>query len=49
MISGRVADQALEAVAQCFGIVCTATVEVRESSLKSGETKEHFTLKELIG
>jgi hypothetical protein len=49
VISGRVADQAIGAVEQHFGVMCTATIEVRESSLKSGETKEHFTLLELAG
>lgn len=44
VISGRVVDVALEALEISFGGLCTATVEVRESSLTSGETKEHFTL-----
>jgi hypothetical protein len=49
VISGKVADDALSAVEEHFGVACTATIEVRESSLKSGETKEHFTLMQLVG
>jgi hypothetical protein len=49
VISGKVAEEALWAVETHFGVACTATVEVRESALKSGETKEHFTLLHLVG
>lgn len=44
VISGKVVDSALGDLEILFGELCTATVEVRESSLQSGETKEHFTL-----
>jgi len=47
VISGKVADDALGDVGTLFGEMCTATIEVRESSLTSGETKEHFTLLKL--
>lgn len=47
LISGKVVDDALEDLELFFGEVCTATIEVRESALRSGETREHFTLLEL--
>lgn len=44
VITGKVHDDALEDLELFFGEHCTATVEVRESSLRSGETKETYTL-----
>lgn len=44
VISGKAQEDVLEDLELLFGEVCTATVEVRESALHSGETKEHYTL-----
>ena len=49
VITGKVHDDALEDLELFFGEQCTATVEVRESSLRSGETKETYTLLRLDG
>ena len=46
-ISGKVDDDVIEDLEIMFGELCTATIEVRESALRSGETREHFTLLEL--
>lgn len=48
MITGKVAEDVLGDLEVLFGEISTATVEVRESSLHSGETREQFTLIGLV-
>jgi len=48
VITGKVAEDVLGDLEVLFGEISTATVEVRESSLHSGETREQFTLIGLV-
>jgi len=47
VISGRVAVDVLDLLSDYFGQECTATVQIREARLSSGETKEHIHLTRL--
>jgi hypothetical protein len=48
VITGKATEDVLGDLEVLFGGICTATVEVRESSLHSGETREQFTLVALV-
>jgi hypothetical protein len=47
VLGGKVTDEVMEIFETYFGKNCTATIAVKESSLPSGEVKQHYTLKDL--
>jgi len=47
VLSGKVEERALGALAELFGRDCVAEVQISETSLPSGETRETFLLKAL--